>query len=113
MRVIVEWARTSNLKAAEMVMQRIWPVRRNRPIELEMAFGDAALPNLLSEYVDLVGTMMNGHIAPQDAQAATRCSTRRRTRCSYRGLDEVEGKRGIAAKKRKNGRKSSKMVENG
>jgi hypothetical protein len=72
MRVIVERARTGNLKAAEMVLQRIWPVRRNRPIELEIPFGDAALPNLLGEHANLAEAMMDGHITPQDAEAATR-----------------------------------------
>jgi hypothetical protein len=70
--LIVEKARQGNLKAAEMVLQRVWPLRRNRPIELEVPVDDAQLPNLLGEHAHLAAAMMNGDITPQDAQAATR-----------------------------------------
>jgi hypothetical protein len=72
LRVIVERARTGNLKAAEMVLQRVWPVRRNRPIELDIAPEDPELPYLLGEYADLAEAMVTGHITPQDAQIVTR-----------------------------------------
>ena len=67
----IERARKGNLKATEMVLQRIWPARRHRPIELDPAPGDG-LGNLLSEHAALAAAMMNGEITPQDAQAATR-----------------------------------------
>ena len=72
MGLIVEKARQGNLKAAEMVLQRVWPLRRNRPIELEIPVDDAQLPNLLAEHAHLAAAMMNGDITPQDAQVATR-----------------------------------------
>src|SRR6476469_4886413 len=53
MGLIVEKARQGNLKAAEMVLQRVWPLRRNRPIELEIPGDDAQLPNLLAEHAHL------------------------------------------------------------
>lgn len=71
MQLTIERARNGNLRAAEMVLQRVWPVRRNRPIELDPAPGDG-LPNLLTEHAALAEAMMNGDITPQDAQAATR-----------------------------------------
>jgi hypothetical protein len=54
-----------------MVLQRVWPVRRNRPIELDPPPGDG-LCNLLNEHAAVAHAMMNGDITPQDAQAATR-----------------------------------------
>jgi hypothetical protein len=71
MRNTIERARKGNLKATEMVLQRVWPARRHRPIELDPAPGDG-LGNLLSEHAALAAAMMNGEITPQDAQAATR-----------------------------------------
>src|SRR3954470_6135960 len=41
----VEKARKGNLKATEMVLRRVWPMRRNRPIELDPGPGNG-LPNL-------------------------------------------------------------------
>ena len=67
----IERARRGNLRATELVLQRIWPVRRHRPIELDPPPGDG-LCNLLSEHAALAHAMMNGDITPQDAQAATR-----------------------------------------
>ena len=67
----IERARRGNLRATELVLQRVWPVRRNRPIELDPPPGDG-LPNLLTEHAALAQAMMNGDITPQDAQAATR-----------------------------------------
>ena len=71
LRLILDRARQGNLKAADMVLQRVWPVRRNRPFDMEVPFG-SPLPNLLAEHAGLAVAMMNGEITPQDAQAATR-----------------------------------------
>jgi hypothetical protein len=71
LRLILDRARQGNLKAADMVLQRIWPVRRNRPVNMEVPFG-SMLPNVLPEHAALAEAMMNGEITPQDAQAATR-----------------------------------------
>jgi len=64
-------ARRGNLRATEMVLQRVWPTRRNRPIELDPLPGDG-LRDLLSEHVALAAAMMNGDVTPQDAEAAIR-----------------------------------------
>lgn len=71
MRATVERARRGNLRATELVLQRVWPVRRHRPIELDPPSGDG-LRNLLNEHAALAQAMMNGDITPQDAQAAVR-----------------------------------------
>ena len=71
MQLTIERARRGDLRATEIVLQRVWPVRRNRPIELDPPPGDG-LSNLLTEHAALAAAMMNGEITPQDAQAATR-----------------------------------------
>jgi hypothetical protein len=71
MAMTIEKARNGNLGAAEMVLKRVWPARRNRPIELDPAPGEG-LCNLLAEHAALASAMMDGEITPQDAQAATR-----------------------------------------
>jgi hypothetical protein len=71
MAMTIASARRGNLRAAEIVLQRVWPARRNRPIELDPAPGDG-LCNLLNEHVALAAAMMNGDVTPKDAQAAMR-----------------------------------------
>ena len=76
----IERARRGNLRATEMVLQRVWPARRHRSIELDPAPGNG-MSNLLNEHVALAHAMMNGEITPQDAQARCVCSRRCRSRC--------------------------------
>jgi hypothetical protein len=72
MGIILEKARQGNLKAAEMVLQRVWPARRNRPIEFEVPPGQGAPWNVFAEHSSLTDAMMNGDVTPQDAVAAVR-----------------------------------------
>ena len=67
----IERARRGNLRATEMVLQRVWPARRHRPIELDPPSGNG-MSNQQNEHAALAHAMMNGDITPQDAQAATR-----------------------------------------
>jgi hypothetical protein len=71
MRNTIERARNGSQEATEMVLRRVWPARRHRPIVLDPAPGDG-LRNLLSEHAALAQAMMSGDVTPQDAQAATR-----------------------------------------
>jgi hypothetical protein len=71
MRNIVEQARAGNLAATAMVLKRIWPVRRNRPIETRPLPGDG-LRNLHADHAALAAAMMNGDITPQEGEAAVR-----------------------------------------
>jgi hypothetical protein len=64
-------ARKGDPKATELVLRRVWPTRRHRPIELDPGPGDG-LRNLLAEHAALAEMMMNGDVTPQEAQAATR-----------------------------------------
>ena len=67
----IKRALRGNLRATEMVLQRVWPTRRNRPIELDPP-PDDGLGGLLSEHVALASAMVNGDVTPQDAEAAVR-----------------------------------------
>ena len=71
MGIILGRAREGNLKAAEMVLQRVWPVRRTRPIEVEIP-PEASSRGSFDEQASLVKAMLNGDVTPQDAAAATR-----------------------------------------
>jgi hypothetical protein len=69
--VVAEEALKGNLKAAEMLLQRVWPVRRNRPIEV-LDSGANSEPFTIAEHRMVAEAMLEGEIAPQEAQAAAR-----------------------------------------
>ena len=71
MQLTIERARRGNQRATEMVLQRVWPVRRSRPIDLDPLPG-GGLPDLLGQHAALAQAMIDGEVSPQDAQAATR-----------------------------------------
>ncbi len=71
--VVAEEALKGNLKAAEMVLQRVWPVRRNRPVEIVDSPSEVdGAPYTIGEHTAVASAMLEGQIAPQDAQAAAR-----------------------------------------
>ena len=69
--VIAKQALEGNLKAAELVLQRVWPVRRNRPIEVR-ELPDVDAPYMIAEHARLAVSMMDGEISAQDAHLAAR-----------------------------------------
>ncbi len=69
--VVAGEALKGNLKAAEMVLQRVWPVRRNRPIEILDNDAEAE-PFTIAEHRMVADAMLDGKITPQEAQAAAR-----------------------------------------
>ena len=71
--VVAEQGLQGNLKAAEMVLQRVWPVRRNRPIEVVRSPAtDDDDPYAIGEHGAVATAMLEGEITPQEAQAAAR-----------------------------------------
>jgi hypothetical protein len=70
--IITEQALQGNLKAADMVLQRVWPVRRNRPIEVDTSMAPDDEPYTVREHGSLADAMIEGQITPQEAQAAAR-----------------------------------------
>ena len=70
--VLAEQALKGNLKAADMVLQRVWPVRRGRPMKVDRAPGNESAPYAFGEHADVATAMLEGDITPQEAQAAAR-----------------------------------------
>jgi hypothetical protein len=71
MAMTIKRARRGSLRAAEMVLQRVWPKRRSRTIAIAPVTRDD-LKTLLAEHEALAAAMMNGEVTPQDAEAAVR-----------------------------------------
>lgn len=67
----IDRARKGDPRARAEVLKRVWPTRRNRPVEITPAAGDGGC-HLLPEHEALTKVMMNGEVTPQDAEAATR-----------------------------------------
>ena len=65
---MVEAAKDGELRAAELVLQRIWPIRKGRPISLELPKIETAadLVAALGRIADAVGA---GDITPDEGQA--------------------------------------------
>ena len=65
---MVEAAKDGELRAAELVLQRIWPIRKGRPISLELPKIETAadLVAALGRIADAVGA---GEITPDEGQA--------------------------------------------
>jgi hypothetical protein len=70
--VVAEQGLQGNLKAAEMVLQRVWPVRRNRPIEVACSPQSGDEPYAIAEHGTVARAMLEGEITPQEAEAAAR-----------------------------------------
>lgn len=91
--VIVDKALAGDLRAAELLLSRVWPTRRGRPVEI-----DATPVKGLSEVVPAVADVMNavltGEITPREGhEVATLMETQCRTIETYelqRRIDELE-----------------------
>ncbi|HYD08436.1 MAG TPA: hypothetical protein VEC60_22075 [Reyranella sp.] len=71
--VVAEQGLQGNLKAAEMVLQRVWPVRRNRPVEIVGPQQEIEPETYaIGEHRAVASAMLEGQITPQDAQNAAR-----------------------------------------
>ncbi|MBN9088499.1 MAG: hypothetical protein J0J01_16470 [Reyranella sp.] len=71
--VIEKQGLEGNLRAAEMVLQRVWPVRRNRPIEVVNTDPDEDVgPYTIVAHGAVASSMLDGEITPNEAHAAAR-----------------------------------------
>ena len=71
--VIVEQALEGNLRAAEMVLQRVWPVRRNRSIEVvDDGSHSEHKAYTIAAHAAVASAMLDGEMTPQEAHAAAR-----------------------------------------
>src|SRR4051812_17853031 len=69
--VALKEAKGGNLKAVEMLLDRIWPVRRGRPVEIE-APPIRATADLLPVGAALSDAVLSGEVTPQEGSAAAR-----------------------------------------
>src|SRR5437588_4724478 len=69
--VALKEAKGGNLKAVEMLLDRIWPVRRGRPVEIE-ALRIRALADLLPVGAALSDAVLSGDVTPEEGTAAAR-----------------------------------------
>jgi hypothetical protein len=64
-------AKAGNLKAMEMLLNRVWPVRRGRPVAIEAPeFRKTA--DLLPAGVAVTEAVLSGELTPQEGRAAAR-----------------------------------------
>jgi len=64
-------AQGSNLKAIEMLLDRIWPVRRGRPVQVE-APEIRTTADLLPVGAALTNAVLDGELTPEEGSAAAR-----------------------------------------
>lgn len=65
----VDQARKGDRHAKNEILKRVWPTRRNHPVEIVPAPGNGP-GNLLGEHRALADAMMSGAVTPHDARAA-------------------------------------------
>jgi hypothetical protein len=69
--VALEQAKGGNLKAIEMLLDRIWPVRRGRPVRVDAPeIRDTA--DLLPVGAALTNAVLTGDLTPEEGAAASR-----------------------------------------
>jgi hypothetical protein len=69
--VALAQAKQGNLKAIEMLLERIWPVRRGRPVEVE-APPIRATADLLPVGAAVTDAVLSGEWTPEEGSAAAR-----------------------------------------
>jgi hypothetical protein len=67
MQVVLEQARAGNLEATKMLWSRIWPVRRGRPIAVEVPAIDSA-KDVLSAKAAITDAVLAGDITANEAR---------------------------------------------
>jgi hypothetical protein len=91
LKTLVTAAKSGDLRAAELVMQRIWPARKSRPIALTLPAIQSA-----SDVVAAVGAVADavgaGDITPDEGQAVASILEAKR-----RAIETVDLERRIAA----------------
>ena len=68
LRRVAEDAKAGDLRAAEILLRRLWPERRGRPVEVELPPVTAAA-DLVPAIAALVRALASGVLTPEEAQA--------------------------------------------
>jgi hypothetical protein len=69
--VALREARKGNLKAIDMLLERIWPVRRGRPVEVD-APPIRTIPDLVPAGAAVSSAVLGGDLTPEEGSAASR-----------------------------------------
>jgi hypothetical protein len=64
-------ARAGNVKAIEMLLRRIWPARRGRPVEIEVP-EIRGIPDLVPATAAVTNAVLSGEATPQEGAAVAR-----------------------------------------
>jgi hypothetical protein len=64
-------ATAGNIRAIEMLLDRIWPVRRGRPVEID-APEIRGTPDLVPATAAVTNAVLNGDVTPREGAAAAR-----------------------------------------
>ncbi len=68
LRQVVEEAKGGDLRAAEILLRRLWPERKGRPVEVELP-SMASAADLVPALAAVVAAMGRGELTPEEAQA--------------------------------------------
>ena len=69
--VALSEAKKGNLRAVEMLLDRIWPVRRGRPVEVD-APPIRTIPDLVPAGAAVTSAVLSGELTPEEGSAAAR-----------------------------------------
>jgi hypothetical protein len=69
--VALSEAKKGNLRAVELLLDRIWPVRRGRPVEVD-APPIRTIPDLVPAGAAVTSAVLSGDLTPQEGAAAAR-----------------------------------------
>jgi hypothetical protein len=67
---VTEAAKAGDLKAAELILGRIWPLRRGRPVRLELPASKTAA-DISDAMSAVLGAMAEGEVTPEEAATVT------------------------------------------
>jgi hypothetical protein len=91
-------ARNGNLRAIELLLDRIWPVRRGRPVQIDTS-AIRTTADLLPVGADVTNAMLDGEITAEEGSAAGRVLV-----AHARMIEEVDLDRRITALEEKRAR---------
>jgi hypothetical protein len=84
--MIVDKALAGDLRAAELLLSRVWPTRRGRPIEIDAA-PVKDLPDLVPAFTDVMNAVLTGDVTPREGHDV---SAMLQTQCRTISMVEIE-----------------------
>jgi len=67
MQSVIDAAKDGDMTAARIIVDRIAPVRKGRPLEIDIP-SIAAPGDVVSAYASILGNLASGHLTPDEAQ---------------------------------------------